>query len=45
MITWCRPAVMILFDDYNIVVINMEETAPARFGGGHGQAFSIDAWR
>jgi hypothetical protein len=33
------------FDDYNIVVINMEETAPARYGGGHGQAFSIDAWR
>ena len=33
------------FDDYNIVIINMEETAPARFGGGRGQAFSIDAWR
>jgi len=33
------------FDSYNIVVINMEETAPARFGGGRGQAFSIDAWR
>jgi len=31
--------------DYNIVVINMEETAPARFGGGKGQAYSIDAWR
>ena len=33
------------FEDYNIIVINMEETAPARFGGGHGQGFSIDAWR
>jgi hypothetical protein len=33
------------FESYNIVVINMEETAPARYGGGHGQAFSIDAWR
>jgi hypothetical protein len=33
------------FDSYNIVVINMEETAPARFSGGRGQAFSIDAWR
>ena len=33
------------FDDYNIIVINMEETAPARFGGGHGLGFSIDAWR
>jgi len=32
-------------EDYNIVVINMEETAPARFGGGKGPAFSIDAWR
>jgi hypothetical protein len=33
------------FFSYNIVVINMEETAPARYGGGHGQAYSIDAWR
>ena len=33
------------FGSYNIVVINMEETAPARYGGGHGQAYSIDAWR
>jgi hypothetical protein len=31
--------------DYNIIVINMEETAPARWGGGKGQAYSIDAWR
>jgi hypothetical protein len=30
---------------FNIVVINMEETAPARYGGGKGQAYSIDAWR
>ena len=30
---------------FNIVVINMEETAPARYGGGKGAAFSIDAWR
>jgi len=34
-----------LFDSYNILLCNMEETACARFGGGHGQAFSIDAWR
>jgi len=33
------------FDSYNILVMNMQETACARFGGGHGQAFSIDAWR
>ncbi len=33
------------FDSYNIVVINMEETAPARYAGGRGQAFSIDVWR
>ena len=33
------------FDSYNIVVINMEETAPARYSGGRGQAYSIDAWR
>jgi hypothetical protein len=33
------------FNSYNIVVINMEETAPARYGGGHGQGYSIDAWR
>ncbi len=30
---------------FNIVVIHMEETAPARYGGGKGQAYSIDAWR
>jgi hypothetical protein len=33
------------FESNNIVLCNMEETAVARFGGGHGQAFSIDAWR
>jgi len=33
------------FDSYNILLCNMEETAVARFGGGHGQVFSIDAWR
>ncbi|MFC1901175.1 hypothetical protein ACFLYN_06240 [Chloroflexota bacterium] len=33
------------FGSYNIVLCNMEETAVARFGGGHGQAFSIDSWR
>jgi hypothetical protein len=33
------------FSSYNIVVINMEETAPARYSGGHGQAYSIDVWR
>jgi hypothetical protein len=33
------------FQNYNIVLCNMEETAVARFSGGHGQAFSIDAWR
>ena len=33
------------FDSYNILLCNMDETAVARFGGGHGQAFSIDNWR
>jgi len=33
------------FFSYNIVVINMEETASARYGGGHGQGYSIDNWR
>jgi hypothetical protein len=33
------------FQSYNIVLCNMEETAVARFSGGHGQAYSIDAWR
>jgi hypothetical protein len=33
------------FNSYNIVVINMEETASARYSGGHGQAYSIDNWR
>ncbi len=34
------------FGSYNILVMNMQETACARFaGGGHSQAFSIDAWR
>ncbi|MFC2014880.1 hypothetical protein ACFLUP_02685 [Chloroflexota bacterium] len=34
------------FDSYNILLMNMDETACARFGGGgHSQAFSIDAWR
>jgi hypothetical protein len=33
------------FQSYNIIVFNMEETQTARFGGGHGEAYSIDAWR
>ncbi|MBN2075843.1 MAG: hypothetical protein JW762_09860 [Dehalococcoidales bacterium] len=33
------------FGSYNILLCNMEETAVARFGGGHGPAFSIDEWR
>jgi hypothetical protein len=33
------------FASYNVVVINQQGTACARFSGGHGQAFSIDAWR
>ena len=33
------------FDSYCVIVFNMEETQTARFGGGHGPAFSIDAWR
>ena len=33
------------FDSYNILLCNMDETAVARFSGGHGQVFSIDAWR
>ncbi len=33
------------FDSYNILLCDMEETAVARFSGGHGQAYSIDDWR
>ena len=33
------------FGSYNILIVDMEETAPGRMGGGHGQAYSIDAWR
>ncbi|MAE11566.1 MAG: hypothetical protein CL876_06620 [Dehalococcoidales bacterium] len=30
---------------YCVIVCDGEETASARYSGGHGQAFSIDAWR
>ena len=30
---------------YCIIVCDGQETASQRFSGGHGQAFSIDAWR
>jgi hypothetical protein len=33
------------FRNFNIIVFNMEETQTARFGGGHGESYSIDAWR
>ena len=33
------------FRSFNIIVFNMEETQPARFTGGHQEAYSIDAWR
>ncbi len=33
------------FESYNILLCNMDETAVARFGSGHGQAYSIDTWR
>jgi hypothetical protein len=33
------------FDGYCIIVCDGQETASQRFSGGHGQAFSIDAWR
>ncbi len=33
------------FGSYNIIVCDGHETASERFSGGHGQAFSIDAWR
>jgi hypothetical protein len=33
------------FGSYNILLMNMEETAVARYGGGHGPAYSIDVWR
>jgi len=34
------------FGSYNIMIMNMQETACARFsGGGHSQGYSIDAWR
>ena len=32
-------------EGFCVLVFNQQETAVARFGGGHGQAFSIDAWR
>ncbi|MEE8414086.1 MAG: hypothetical protein V3R96_06000 [Dehalococcoidales bacterium] len=31
--------------EYNIIVCDGQETNCDRFGGGHGQAYSIDAWR
>jgi hypothetical protein len=33
------------FNAYNVIVCDGQETASERFSGGHGQAFSIDAWR
>ncbi|MEK7353639.1 MAG: hypothetical protein AABZ77_03925 [Chloroflexota bacterium] len=32
-------------DEYCIIVCDGQETACDRFGGGHGQGYSIDAWR
>lgn len=32
-------------DEYCIIVCDGQETASERFSGGHGPAFSIDAWR
>jgi hypothetical protein len=32
-------------EGFCVLVCNQQETASARFGGGHGPAFSIDAWR
>lgn len=32
-------------DSYCIIVCDGQETACDRFGGGHGAAYSIDAWR
>ena len=32
-------------DGFCVLVFNQQETAVARFGGGHSQAFSVDAWR
>ena len=32
-------------DEYCIIVCDGQETASSRFSGGHGPAFSIDAWR
>ena len=34
-----------IFSNYCIIVCDGQETASGRFGGGHGQAFSVDAWR
>ncbi|MEE8413477.1 MAG: hypothetical protein V3R96_02895 [Dehalococcoidales bacterium] len=31
--------------EYCIIVCDGQETASARFSGGHGQAFNIDTWR
>ena len=33
------------FDSYCIIVCDGMETAADRFTGGHGQAYSVDAWR
>ena len=33
------------FGSYNIIVCDGQETASQRFSGGHGPAYSIDAWR
>jgi len=33
------------FGSYCVIVCDCQETASLRFGGGHGSAFSIDAWR
>ncbi len=33
------------FGSYNIIIVDMEETAVGRMSGGHNPAYSIDAWR
>jgi hypothetical protein len=33
------------FQNFCVIVCHGEETASQRFSGGHGAAYSIDAWR
>ena len=45
MITWCRPAATIPSRATTSSSSTWRRRQTARFGGGHGEAYSIDAWR